>query len=381
MKQKLSLLTTAAVVAAASQASAQGLLSIGRNLDRDFERKTPFTYTVGAQVGWDSNVTMVENNEQDSAFLSAIFGVEYANGDRRTAYSFNADYSPLWYFDAPVGIDDYQHNIHVGFNFRRRINPKMTVTNSFYLAHETSPNFDIGASYSFRTDPYTYGFNSIALAYAWNRRFSTVTSYTIHGVVYDGPGNDYLTHIFANEFRYAMSRTTTAAFSYRYSIADFDISVSDYDSHHLLVGFDHRFNPQTSGSIRVGAEIRDGDTNPYAEAALNYRVSRKTDLRWFAVYGLQTNGSGGNDQESLRTGLTAVHRFNRRVSGSLALHYVTNETDGLFGDEQEIFAFSAGFDYALFKNVSLNGGYSFTTSLEDNPFDRHQLRFGVASRF
>src|SRR5688572_25770838 len=69
MKQKLSLLITAAVLTAASQASAQGLLSVGHNSAQDFERKMPFTWTIGAQVGWDSNVTMSPNNEQDSAYL------------------------------------------------------------------------------------------------------------------------------------------------------------------------------------------------------------------------------------------------------------------------------------------------------------------------
>src|SRR5436190_9396975 len=103
MKHKLSLFTTAAVLAAASQAGAQGYLNIGNAADRDFERKLPFSWTVGAQLGYDSNVGVTSSHEQESAYISASIGVNYASGDRRTALAYGASYSPLWYFDAPRG--------------------------------------------------------------------------------------------------------------------------------------------------------------------------------------------------------------------------------------------------------------------------------------
>ena len=237
----------------------------------------------------------------------------------------------------------------------------------------------LGATVARRTEPYFYGYNSLAAAYSWNRRFSTVTSYTISGVNYDGDGTDYLQHIFANEFRYAFNRTTTGVVTYRYAITDTD-GGSDYDTHYALVGVDHRFNPRLSGSLRVGAEFQEGDSTPYVESALTYRVTRKTDLRWYAQYGFSSNGIE-SDNAGLRTGVTASHRFNTRFVGNLGAHYI--QEDDVYYD-QDVLALSAGFSYSLYKNLSLNGGYSFTTASSDEDFaefDRHQLQLGVAARF
>jgi Putative beta-barrel porin 2 len=374
----------AVCAAAAPHAGAQGLLNLGYNADTDFEQAMPFTWTIGANVGYDSNANLSPINEEESGYMSFHIGIQDAGGDRRTAWQYHASYSPLWYFDAPVVRDEFEHNARVGFDYRHRFNPRLTITNSFYAAYEVEPDYRIGATVARLTQPYFYGHNSLALAYAWNRRFSTVTSWTIYGVWYDDDfieRGDYLTNIFANEFRYALSRTTTLALTYRWAITDPDIG-DDYDSHYILAGVDHRFNPRLSGSIRVGAEVRESDSTFYSEGALVYRVSRRTDFRWYGQYGFPVNGTFATDDPSLRTGLTAAHRFNTRFTGNLGIHYIQEDTFGNF--DQDIFAFSAGFDYALCKNVSLNGGYSFTTASSDAElleYDRHQVQLGVASRF
>ena len=379
MKNKLSLFTTATLLAAASHAGAQGYLNIGADSDRDFERKMPFTWTVGAQFGYDSNVGVTSSNEQESMYISGQVGVSYASGDRRTAIAYSATYSPLYYFDAAPGVDDFQNNWRVGFDFRRRINPKLVITDSFYVAYEVEPDYQIGATVARRQDPYFYGYNSLAAAYSWNRRFSTVTGFTVSGVDYDGAGADYLTYMLSNDFRYAFSRTTTGVVTYRYSTTDSDVPGGDYDSQYLLLGADHQFSPRLSGSVRVGAELREGDSTPYVETSLSYRVNRKTEVRWYTTYGFPTDGSMGD--ANIRTGLTASHRFNTRWSGNLGAHYIS-EDNGSF--DQDIIALSAGFNYNLCKNVTLNGGYNFTTASSDNPFaefDRSMFQLGVASRF
>ena len=264
-------------------------------------------------------------------------------------------------------------------DFRRRVNPKLVITDSFYVAYEVEPDYSIGATVARRLDPYLYFHNSIAAAYSWSRRFSTVTSFTVSGVDYDGTGADYFTYMLANEFRYAYSRTTTGVLTYRFATTDSDAAGGDYDSHYFLAGIDHRFNPRLTGSLRAGAEVREGDSTPYLETSLSYRVSRRTDLRWYSVYGFPTNGGSGD--ANLRTGLTASHRFNSRWSGNLGAHYI-GEDNASF--DQDILALSAGFNYALCKNVSLNGGYNFTTASSDNPFaefTRHMFQLGVSSQF
>lgn len=391
MKHKLSLLTIAAVVTVASQAGAQGYLSIGRNAEQEFERKQPLIWTVGAEVGYDSNVGLTNANEQDSGYVSAGVGVTYLSGDgRRTSLNFNANYSPLYYWDAPAGVDDFQNNWRMGLDFRHRVNPRLTITDSFYIAYEVEPDYNVGATVARNVDPYFYGYNSIGAAYTWTRRFSTVTSWTISAVDYDSASPDYMTNLFAHEFRYAFSRSTTGVLALRYGITDSDAVSGDYDSFYLLIGADHKFSPRLTGSIRAGAEWRDpdmgflgDDSTPYVETALTYLARKKTSLRWYAVYGYPTDGGLGD--ADIRTGLTATHRFDSRLSGNLGLHYIADNS-GLANGDRDTFAISAGLDYILYKNVSLNGGYSYTTADSDTPFgigdyERHMFQVGVSSRW
>jgi opacity protein-like surface antigen len=400
MKQKLSLISSAVLLAAASQASAQGLNSIGYNLDRDFAHKMPFSWYIGAQIGYDSNPLAVEHNVKSSTYIAATIGADYNTGDRkRTALDFHISYSPLFYLDAPRGLDDSYNNARASIDWRHRVNPRLTLTDSAYLAYEIEPNFGIGATIARRTDQYFYGFNSLAAAYSWTRRFSTVTSYTISGVAYDSGaenGEDYLTHIFANEFRYAYTRRTTAALTYRYAIGNYDNGFGDYTSQYLLVGLDHKFNPRLTGSFRVGAEFRDRDhggneTDPYFEGSMTYLVSRRTDVRAYSRIGFQDSDIGGfGDRYGYRFGVTASHRINSRLSGSLGAHYIHDEfSQGFPGSsfDEDVIALSLGLEYAIWKNVSLNCGYSYTTTSNDSnggfrpEYDRHNVQFGFNARF
>jgi opacity protein-like surface antigen len=398
MKQKLSLLTSAALLAAASQASAQGLSSIGHNMDSEFARKMPFSWYVGAMVGYDSNPLAVPNHEKSSSYISLTIGADYNTGDRkRTAIDFHISYSPLFYLDAPRGLDDYQTNARLGFDWRHRVNPRLTLTDSAYLAYEVEPDFNIGATVARRTDQYFYAYNSFAAAYAWTRRFSTVTSYTISGVSYDSnqeSGEDYLTHIFANEFRYAWTRRTTAALTYRYAIGNYDNGIGDYTSQYILIGIDHRFTPRLTGSFRVGGEFRDRDfggneSDPYFEGSLTYLVSRRTDVRAYSRIGFQDSDIiDYGKRYGYRFGVTASHRLNSRLSGNVSAHYIRDEFSqgGSSSFNEDVIALSAGVEYAIWKNVSLNAGYSFTTTNNDSPgnrpeYDRHNVQFGVNARF
>ena len=393
MKHKLLLTTTSALVALSASASAQGLLSIGHNMDIDFDRRIPFVVTAGASLGWDSNANLSSSNEEDSLYASANIGVAYNTGDKRTSFRYYANYTPLYYFDAPAGVDSFQHNLRVGLDYRRRINERLTITDSFYVAYEVEPNYRIGGTVARRNDQYLYGHNSIAAAYAWDRRFSTVTSWTIGLIDYDenvADAQDSMTNTLANEFRYALSRTTTLAATYRFAMTDYDGAGTDYDSHYLLAGLDHRFNPRLTGSFRAGAEFRDSDvggsdTSPYFEGALTYYVSKRTSARWYGRYSMANFGTGTDGSDAISTGFSADHRFNSRLSGNAGIHYVNTSYDGVAGLDDKTLSFSLGFNYSLAKNISLNGGYSFVTADRggdgSRDYDRHHLQLGIGAQF
>lgn len=394
MKKKLCILTAASALSLGTSVQAQGLLSIGRH--DEFETKIPFSWSVALGGGWDSNVNQTSSNEEESAFISGSIEASYNTGDRRTAYAVGASYSPRYYFDAPEGTDDFQHSASINFSLQHKINPRLTLNDNLYFAYEFEPNFEIGASGTRRANPYLYGSNSISLSYAWTRRFSTVTSYTFSGIDYQdddyAESQNYYQHLLSEEFRYAFTKTTTGALTYRYAVGEYDDGFGDYESHYLLAGLDHSFSRRTYGSFRVGAEFRDRDnggdaTNPYFEGSFSYNVAKHTALRWYGRLGFDDSDVYGTSEHySFRTGLSAQQQFTARLSGNLGLNYVHETYDFQYsnGYDNDTVAVSAGLDYQFYRNLILNAGYTFTTCSSDNDYseyDRHTVTVGVTARF
>jgi long-subunit fatty acid transport protein len=387
---------TFAALSAASSAVAQGMLSIRPPRD-DFEKRLPFTVSVHGGGGYDSNMTLSKDDEHDSFYTYGGAALQYEDGNRRTFYNASLSYTGFYYFDAPESQADYQQNARASFGITHKVNPRLTLTDSLYAAYEFTPNYSIGAGTTRRTQSYLYGYNNISAIYAWTRKFSTVTSYSISGFDYQEDAlqdSNYLQHVFAQQFRYALSRLTTASLEYRYQMLNYDSGVGDYTSHYILAGLDHSFNRQLWGSFRAGAEIveRDvggSDTNPYFEGALHYRAGKTTTLSWYGRVGVESSSVGTyTDRYSYRTGLTANHQINSRLSGSVGLHYIHDEFDASTTDapsyNQDVFAFSIGLDYLLFKNVYLNASYNFTTSDAEGvgtEYDRHEIGVGLRAVF
>lgn len=393
MKKKLCILTAASALSLASSVQAQGLLSIGRH--DEFETKIPFTWAIGLGGGWDSNVNQTSSDEKDSFYASGSIEAQYNTGDRRTAFSVGASYSPRYYFDAPEGTDEFQNSANLNFSLQHKINPRLTLNDNLYFAYEFEPNFEIGTSAARRADPYLYGSNSISLSYAWTRRFSTVTSYTFAGIDYQDDASaetqNYYQHLISEELRYAFTKTTTGALTYRFATATYNNNYGDYDSNYILAGLDHSFSRKSYGSFRVGAEFRDRDnggesTSPYFEGSYSYTVAKHTALRWYGRFGYDDSDVQGSDERtSFRTGLSAQQQFTARLAGNLGVNYVHDEFD--FSDSSynnDIVALSVGLDYQFYRNLILNAGYSFTTCSSGNEFseyDRHTVSVGVTARF
>ena len=129
------------------------------------------------------------------------------------------------------------------------------------------------------------------------RRLSTVSRYTVTGIDYDGQlesvGEDRFTQTFSQEVRYVLDRLTSLVGEYRRANTDYDIVNLDYDANYLLAGVDHKFSDNVTGTLRLGGENRDYDSNdddgwnPYAEASLRYNLSDRTNLVWFTRYGYE----------------------------------------------------------------------------------------------
>lgn len=392
MKRNLCLLSVASLAILSSSAHAQGLLSLGQR--DEFEKKLPFSVTVGLGAGWDSNVNLSHSDEQDSIFYKASLIAEYSTGDRRTSYSFGLTYNPFYYADAPEGIDDFQQSGSINFALRHRATPRLTITDNLYFAYEFEPNYQIGTSVARRTQPYVYGYNNLGVAYAWTKRFSTVSGYTISGIDYDDDseaGENYLTHLFSQDFRYAFTKVTTGVLTYRYGITEYDNNFGDYTSQYFLAGVDHSFNRRTTGSIRGGVEVRDRDnggssSNPYVEASFSHSVAKQTYVRWYGRYGFEDADIGNStERNSLRTGVSVQQRFTNRLAGNIGANYIHDSFEGGSDSfDDDIVEVSLGLDFNVYRNLVLNAGYSFTTTssdVENREYDRNILSLGMTAKF
>ena len=398
MNNKFAILAIFGSAAFATTSQAQGLLGIGA-VDEDFESGLPFTTTVSVDFGWDDNPSASSFGEDEAAYTRAGIDVGYATGNRRTNARLGGSFSTLYYFDEIEGAgEDTFYNAKVSLDVRHRVNRRMMLGNNTYLTYEVEPDHAIGASTSRRTDNYLYGYNSAWMSYAWDRRFSTVTRYTLTGVQYDesdvGASKDRLSHTFSQEGRYLLNRLTTLVGEYRFASTDYESNVRDYLAHYVLAGVDHQFSRDMTGTVRAGANWRDSDAygtdaTPYGEFALRYRASKVSNFHWITRIGNEDSELASFQRRfSYRSSLSYNRELSSRLRTNAGVTYVHNQFEldeaGAGDVDEDLISLSLGLSYRLVSNVDLNAGYYFTTVSSDNAFreyDRNRVSIGISATF
>ncbi len=376
-----------------SGAMGQGLLSIG-GVDVDSEQG--FTTTVGVGGGYD-NIKYGSGPKVDSGFATAGVGVANGWGSKVSRYNTGAQGNVVYYFNDRGRTDDTFYNARAHFRAVHEVNRRFKLGANVYGAYEYEPDYAVGASTGRIEDQYFYGSAHVDAAYQWTRRISTVTGYTFSAIRYDdrvaAASEDRLSHIFSQEARYALSRTTTGTAEYRYRFTDYDTINADYTSHTGLLGIDHAWSERSTISAKGGAEWRDSDragdvTRPYAEVALNHRLSRKTGVRWYHWLGLDDSDLDSyRNRYSYRTGVAASTRLTDKLSAHAGLHYVYSDLDGtdeVTGITEHQAQATVGLTYSLNQIWALNANYGFTTIASDDSFrdyDRHRVTLGATASF
>lgn len=381
---------------------AQGLVAI-QNYSADFRTEQPLTFSATVQGGFDSlryKATSPLVQGFESWYVQGGLGAYYTDIDRTTPWAFSLDTSVIHYVDGGPQFGDTYYNARGTFNFEHRFSERLKMSNNFYLTYGVDPSnaFGYGGSTTLWNGQYLYGFNNFNVSYAWTPRFSTTTSYTVDGIGYEDEKianpEDRFSHLFAQQFSYALSKRTSLAVEYRYRMTNFQNRPDkDYRSHFALAGVDHAWSERMSGSFRAGAEFYENErmskTAPYAEGALNYAVDRHTMVRWFAALGF--NGAelaAFNSRYGVNTGIQMTHQITKRVSTNAGLSYSYSEFEnsgGGGGDvEEHSGILSAGIGYQLLENLNLNANYSFsilqsTDALRE--FDRHRVSLGATATF
>ncbi len=379
----------------------QGLLSIG-NTTEDFDTDIPLTWTATVNVGYDDNPETAPEDEDEAWYVQGGIGARYAGGSRVTRHSLGASFSLLWYDrDLQPDNDDLFYNARFSYTMVHRPSRRLTLSNNFYVTYEIEPDADIGATRSRRTDQYFYAYDRFAVSYAWTRRFSTVTSLLLTGIYYDSDSvEDRYSFGFGQEFRYLWTRVTTLVGEYRFLYTDFEESPRDYADHFVLVGADHAFSRVMRGTIRLGAQFRNGDdisnrTSPFVEASLIHMINEGFSIRVFGRYGFEDSELGSYEfRESFRTGFSTSYEFTPRLVGSAGLQFIHSEFQdsviaGVSDADEDYFGIYLGLSYLLYSNVRLNAGWSYSDLDSDRDFsdgfsrdyDRNKVYLGVSATF
>ncbi len=385
-------------------AQGQGLLSIGQRTD--YKENIPLAVNITAGGGYDHTTygsSAINADNVDSGFIQGGVGLSHASSNHVTKTVLGADFSAIHYLDDSRNGAQTYYNARVSFDVEHAFSRRLAVKNNFYFAYEIEPDYSIGATSGRRAGQYMYGYDNFSVSYAWSERFASTTGYTVTGIHYKDDDQaameDRWSQIVSEQISYKLNRNTSLAAEYRFEYTNYTknngsngLGSPDFKAHYLLVGVDQAWSPKLSSSVRAGAEIYDSDrtsqTSPYLEASLNYGLSRTSSLRWYNQLGYDGSNIGDyNARYVFHTGIIASQKITEKLTGNAGIHYVHSNYKGNDVNpsttDNEINA-SVGMNYRLWKNLSVDANYSYTTIASDissREYDRHYTTLGVNASF
>jgi opacity protein-like surface antigen len=399
MSKSLSILIAACLLCSGMSAYAQGLVAI-QNYSGDFTEDEALRWSLSTRGGYDYldyTLSAPGYDNFESFFVQAGLGATYTEADPTTPWSFAVDLGAVHYLDDIPRFDDTFYNARVAFNIAHQISQRLKISNNFFLTYEAQPNLALGGTTTLFNGQYLYGFNNFNVSYAWSQRFSTTTSYTVDGIMYEdelvSDAEDRLSQLVAQQFAYALTKRTSLTAEYRYRYTQYRTADDrDFQSHFALAGVDHAWSQRFTGSFRAGAEFfrseRANKTAPYGEVALNYSVARQTQARWFGAAGYDgAELASYESRYSLRTGVNVNHQINKKVGVHAGVQYAYSDFDGgsITPDVAEhSLLLSAGVSYNITENLALDAAYTYSVLSSDDPareFQRNNVSLGLTASF
>jgi hypothetical protein len=180
-------------------------------------------------------------------------------------------------------------------------------------------------------------------------------------------------------------------------------TIRNAHEHFAYVGVDQSFNPQLSGSVRVGAQYNDyydspsDDTtlSPYADASLVYSYLEGSYVQAGVKHThVATDVTGFNavpssivlDQEATAAYISLTHKITAKLTGSALgefQHSVFN--GGTVNDQSENFYIAAlNLAYHFNPNWLVEAGYNYdklNSEIFDRSYTRNRVYFGVRATF
>ncbi|MFN6018315.1 MAG: hypothetical protein ACK49N_12135 [Verrucomicrobiota bacterium] len=399
---------------------AEGLYYTGT----EAQESLPIKWLVGGSLIYDDNVSAGQTTVGGSSSSLAVnpyVGASFVSLAPQTTWDVYGRLGMIYYFDAPEGIDDLNSQSRVGVSMIHRFSERVRFVSRNFVANELEPDYSYGLASSRQSSEFMSWSTDNSLGYRWTERFGTYTGIRFSGSSYSDDGqqgnlsdlSDRMNWQVYEQLRYQYSPQTVLITEYRYGQTLTDSIASESTDQYFLVGADHRFSPNTIGTVRTGAQLRDVDggssaTSPYLEFALNSQINPQLRLGAFMRYGLEGDDTVLNPADSgdsffnydersaFRLGVTGGYMISPDLSLNSGLDVIHSNYDSgrqIVGttlrsapsvSETTVNAsigMSVKLTDFLYGNLSYNYSQVVSDVNDSREYDRNRVSVGVSAEF
>jgi hypothetical protein len=332
-----------------------------------------------------------------------------------TAVSASYVYVMRWYEARKHNTADHTHQFNVKLDQAFSDHLKMTVDDSFVIAQEptiidttltTSPlrtdgnNVRNRGSIDFMADLSENAGLELSYANSYYDYEQDMDRIIKFGGTLPSRSAllDRMEHLAGLDFRWRFTPQTVGILGYQYGQVNFNsdepilfaltptgivgikAKIRDARMHNIMVGADHTFNTQLTGSVRVGGQYYDyyklSDTqfNPYIDMRLTYTYLAGSYAQVGVKHMHNATDVAGNvagdpvrDQESTSFYASVTHKITGNLTGSLLgqfQHSVFNgggssATGGIDGKADDFYIFGLNLAYHFNPHLLVEAGYNY----------------------
>ena len=395
---------------------AEGLYYTGT----EAQESLPIKWLVGGSLIYDDNVSAGQTTGGGSSSSLAVnpyVGASFVSLAPQTTWDVYGRLGMIYYFDAPEGIDDLNSQSRVGVNMIHRFSERVRFVSRNFVANELEPDYSYGLASSRRSSEFISWSTDNSLGYRWTERFGTYTGVRFSGSSYDddasGNLSDRMYWQVYEQLRYQYSPQTVLITEYRYGQTLTDSIASESTDQYFLIGADHRFSPNTIGTVRTGAQLRDVDggsstTSPYLEFALNSQINPQLRVGAFMRYGMEGDDTvltpdrydesfNYDERNTFRLGVTGGYMISPDLSLNSGIDVIQSNYDagrwvrggdpGTSAPSLSETTFNAyiGMSVKLTDFLYGNLSYNYSQVVSDvndyREYDRNRVSVGVSAEF
>lgn len=372
-----------------------------------FQRR-PFRFSFAVYEGYNSNVDGAPNDPTQSLYTEIAAGIGYDFGSSRLQLNATLSGGLTFYYNTEnLDNDGIFPTLMLSLSADYAATPRLDLSFDTFTSLLSQPDFSTSGAPNTYIGDYLISNSTLSARYRWLPKLSTLTSYNPRIYYFADQGENDIQGRFeqtaSQQFMYLWKPTTSLVAEYRFDTRTYFVA-EDLDSigNFALLGFDHSINPRSNLGFRGGVEQRfnqnpgpaGGDDiyiGPFGQVSLGYAVGKNTDLGLQARYGTSASGLATYNQgQQFLLGLTAAHRFTRRISANAFFNFQNNyytQPDSDYPDfNDNIFNAGLNLNFQINRVWSLLGGYAYTTlistdSVIERDYDQSIVYIGTELSF